>query len=68
MKVKDLHFDIAKKRCNEHLEKNNYSECACADCPLWLNNCKFCARDFAWMNYKYGNIEIDLKEKKSNES
>ena len=62
MKVKDLHFDIAEVICDKHLKKYDYSECACSNCPLWLNNNNYCARDFAWLNYKYGNIEIDLRE------
>ena len=63
MKIKDLHFDIAKKICVENLVKYDYSESACSNCPLWLNNNNHCARDIAWLNTKFGNIEINLKER-----
>lgn len=67
MKLKELSYKLAHIICVKHLEKKDYSEHACKDCPLYLKNAIWCGKNFASVNGQYGDMEIDLKEYKDNE-
>ena len=59
MLVKNLSFEIAKKICEKHLLNGEHVKMSCKQCPLNIvNDDNFCAATIAYMNDKYGNIEI----------
>lgn len=65
MKLKDLRYENAKIICNKHHLNYDENEYACKTCPLYLNDDWFCGKTFAYNNKKYGDKEIDFKEREN---
>lgn len=67
MKIKDLRLEHANSICNRHLRKYDENEYVCKTCPLYLNDEWVCGKTIAYDNEKYGDIEINFKERENNE-
>ena len=63
MKFKDLSYELAEDICRKHLIKHDYSENACASCPISFKyEYTCCGKTMARLNKEYGEKEINIKE------
>ena len=62
MKIKDLHYDLAKAMCERRLKKFDYGEHTCNECTLRIENSRICWLAILYYLKQYGNKELNYEE------
>jgi hypothetical protein len=62
MKIKDLHYDLAKAMCERRLKKFDYGEHTCDECPLRIENSPICWLRILYYIKEYGDKEIKYEK------
>lgn len=62
MKIKDLHYDLAKSMCEKRIKDKEHFENLCDDCPLNINNVYFCFKTILYYLKEYGDKEIKYEK------